>query len=48
MAGDSGGHRHLVPLPERSAAFDIGEEEGDGAGGEIGHVRSKDPGPSWF
>jgi hypothetical protein len=30
-------HRLPVPLPERSAALDVGEEEGDGAAGEIGH-----------
>src|SRR5215212_5812192 len=28
-------HRRLVPLPERSTALDVGEEEGDGAAGEI-------------
>ena len=33
----AGRHRLLVPLPERGAALDVGEEEGDGAGGEIGH-----------
>jgi hypothetical protein len=37
MACDSGYHRHLVPLPQRATALDVGEEEGDGAGGEIGH-----------
>jgi hypothetical protein len=26
-----------VSLPERGAALDVGEEKGDGAGGEIGH-----------
>jgi hypothetical protein len=25
-----------IPLPERGTAFDVGEEEGDSAGGEIG------------
>jgi hypothetical protein len=28
-------HRYGVPLPELDAAFDVGEEEGDGSGGEI-------------
>jgi hypothetical protein len=30
-------HRLSVPLPEARAALDIGEEEGDGPGGELGH-----------
>jgi hypothetical protein len=30
-------HRRAVPLPERRAPFDIGEQEGDGAAGKIGH-----------
>src|SRR3954463_10683352 len=30
-------HRQSVSLPQRRAALDIGEEEGDGAGGEFGH-----------
>jgi hypothetical protein len=30
-------HRLPIPLPERGTALDVGEEEGDGAGGEIGH-----------
>src|SRR5829696_2779830 len=34
-------HRRLVLLPERSAALDIGEEEGDGATREIGHNPSQ-------
>ena len=34
---DRGTHGGPVPLPERGAALDVGEEEGDGAGGEIGH-----------
>src|SRR4051812_9335564 len=37
MAGDRGGHRHAVPFPERGAALDVGEEEGDGARWQIGH-----------
>jgi hypothetical protein len=32
-------HRLSVPLPARGAAFAVGEEEGDGAGGEFDHVR---------
>jgi hypothetical protein len=31
------GHRSPVPLPERGAALDVGEQEGDGTAGEIGH-----------
>jgi hypothetical protein len=35
------GHRLPVPLSALGAALDVGEEEGDGAAGEIGHdVRS--------
>ena len=34
---DHGTHRYAIALPERSAALDVGEEEGDGTGGEIGH-----------
>jgi hypothetical protein len=30
-------HGRPVPLPQRSTPLDVGEEEGDGAGGEIGH-----------
>ena len=37
-------HRRLVLLPERRASLDIREEEGDGAGGEIGHGRSNHAG----
>ena len=37
MALDGSRHRHPVPLPERGTALDVGEEEGDGAGGQIGH-----------
>ena len=37
VALDGRGHRLPVPLPERGAALDVGKEEGDGAGGEIGH-----------
>ena len=47
MACDSRGHRHLVLLPERGAALDIGEEEGDGAGGEIGHDPLQTLGGTW-
>ena len=36
VAGDGGRHRRAVPLPERGAALDVGEEEGDGAGGRSG------------
>ena len=34
VALDRGRHRRPIPLPERGAALDIGEEEGDGAAGE--------------
>ena len=37
MTLDSCRHGHLVPLPECRAALDVGEEEGDGAGGQIRH-----------
>ncbi len=37
----------LVPLPQRGAALDVGEEEGDGAGGEIGHDPLQRCGLSW-
>ena len=37
VALDGGRHRYLVSLPERGTALDVGEEEGDGAGGKIGH-----------
>ena len=37
VAFDRRRHRRLVPLPQRGAPLDVGEEEGDGAGGEIGH-----------
>ena len=37
VALDRGRHRRPVPLPQRGAALDVGEEEGDGAGGKIGH-----------
>jgi hypothetical protein len=30
-------HRATIPLPECRAGLDVGEEEGDGAGGQIGH-----------
>ena len=32
-----GRHRLAIPFPERGTAFDIGEQEGDGPRGEIGH-----------
>ncbi len=41
VALDRRRHRRLVLLPERGAALDVGEEEGDGAGGEIGHGASQ-------
>ena len=31
-------HDLTVPLPQGGAARDVSEEEGDGAGGEIGHI----------
>jgi hypothetical protein len=31
MMPERRGHRLAVPLPERGAALDVGEEEGDGA-----------------
>ncbi len=34
---DGRSHRGVVLLLERCTAVDVGEEEGDGAGGEIGH-----------
>jgi hypothetical protein len=37
MACDRGCHRLSVPFAQRGAAIDVGEEEGDGAGREIGH-----------
>ena len=37
VARDRGRHRRPIPLPERGAPLDVGEEEGDGAAGEIGH-----------
>jgi hypothetical protein len=37
MALNGSSHRSPIPLPERSATFDVSKEEGDGAGGKIGH-----------
>jgi hypothetical protein len=37
VGGDSLLHDGRVPLPERGAALDVGEQEGDGAGRQIGH-----------
>ena len=42
VALDGGRHRVPIPLPERGAAFDIREEEGDGAAGKWGHRPSPD------
>src|SRR3954447_15246155 len=47
MACDSRRHRDLVPLPERGTALDVGEEEGDGAGGKIGHEPLQTLGWTW-
>src|SRR5829696_5586015 len=47
MAGDRSGHRLPVPLPEGGAAFDVGEEEGDGAAGKIGHEPLQTLGWQW-
>ena len=38
MAGNGLGHGEPVPLPECGTALDVGEEEGDGTGGEIGQA----------
>ena len=48
VALDRGRHRRPVPLPERGAALDVGEEEGDGAGGEIGHDPLQTLGWMWY
>jgi hypothetical protein len=32
----------MVMLPTAGRAFNVGEEEGDGAGGKIGHGASQD------
>jgi hypothetical protein len=37
MTLDRGRHRDLGTLPQRGAAFNVREEKGDGAAGEIGH-----------
>ena len=47
VALDGRGHRRPVPLPERGAALDVGEEEGDGTGGEIGHDPLQTLGGTW-
>jgi hypothetical protein len=39
VAIDRGSHRRAVPLPETRTPFDIGEEESDGAGREVGQAR---------
>src|SRR5918998_6688314 len=44
---DSSGHRLAVPLPERGAAFDVGDEQGDGTAGEIGHDPLQTLGGTW-
>ena len=40
MPLDGGRHRRAVPLPERGAAFDVGEEESDSALRQLGHDAS--------
>jgi hypothetical protein len=37
IARDDRNHRLTISLPERGAAFDVREEKGDSAAGEIGH-----------
>jgi hypothetical protein len=37
MPVDGGSHGVAITLPERGAAFDIGEEEDDGTGGQLAH-----------
>jgi hypothetical protein len=37
VALNGGDHCLAVPFPERRAALDVGEEEGNGPGGEVGH-----------
>jgi hypothetical protein len=43
MTLNRGCHRRPVALPERGAALDVGEEEGDGAAGKIGHAAISGP-----
>jgi hypothetical protein len=38
---DGNGHRLAVPLSQLRRSLDVGEEEGDGAGGQIGHDPSQ-------
>jgi hypothetical protein len=40
MSSDGDGHGGAITLPESGAAFDIGEEEGDGAARQLGHNES--------
>ena len=40
-------HGGPIPLPERGTALDVGEEEGDGAGGKIGHDPLQTLGWTW-
>jgi hypothetical protein len=47
MALDRSRHRLPVSLPERSAALDVGEQEGYCATGEIGHEPLQTLGWSW-
>jgi hypothetical protein len=37
---DGSRHCYSVSLPALGAPLDVGEEEGNGAGGEVGHARS--------
>jgi hypothetical protein len=37
MSSNGGGHSGAITLPERGAAFDIGEEKSDGAARQLGH-----------
>src|SRR5688572_14572266 len=43
MALDRGSHRLAVPLPERGAALDVGEEKGDGPAWQLGHAAISGP-----
>jgi hypothetical protein len=38
VARDPCRHRNPIPLPERGTPFDVGEQEGDGAAGQIAHL----------
>ena len=44
---DRSRHRLAVSLPALGAALDVGEEEGDSAGGKIGHARFQTLGWMW-